>query len=132
MAITHNTASAWEGEFVYFRNVGKTSDKAKTDTWFVYAKSGETGLGSLRWFGRWRKYCFFPMADTVFEEKCLRDIAEFIVKITKEYKSRGENGEVADLVPTSPLVIPPIRTARKTDDECGRQPDPRPRRPSCY
>jgi hypothetical protein len=125
--------AVWEGDHVYFRNVGKATEKAKTDSWFIYAKDGSTGLGAIRWFGRWRKYCFFPMAETVFEENCLRDIAEFIVKITKEYKalakSRGDKDDTPDaIVPTSPLVIPPIPTARIVE----RLPSPRPRKPSCY
>ena len=130
--------AVWEGDHVYFRNVGKATEKAKTDSWFIYAKDGSAGLGAIRWFGRWRKYCFFPMAETVFEENCLRDIAEFIVKITKEHKALKITA-TDELAPSSPLVIPPLPTPRSgsTDEtylkhKAESQSNPRPRRPSCY
>ena len=34
-------------------------------------------LGSVRWFGRWRCYAFFPAEQTVFEKVCLSEIANF-------------------------------------------------------
>ena len=43
-------------------------------------------LGTIRWFGRWRKYCFFPASETVYEETCLGEIAEFCVRETKNHR----------------------------------------------
>ena len=34
-------------------------------------------LGGIKWWGGWRKYCFFPEQATIFEKDCLRDIADF-------------------------------------------------------
>lgn len=53
------------------------SDSGKTKIWEVMTVDGQTVLGSVKWFGRWRKYSFAPASDTVFEEQCLRDIADF-------------------------------------------------------
>jgi hypothetical protein len=52
--------------------------KRKTEVWAVWALQGGTYLGEVRWFSRWRKYSFMPARDTVFEQDCLRDLAEFI------------------------------------------------------
>lgn len=49
----------------------------KTDRWLVYAKGGGQ-LGQIHWFGAWRKYAFYPLAETLYEPTCLRDIATFI------------------------------------------------------
>lgn len=54
----------------------------KTMIWAVLATKDNTKLGEIRWFGRWRKYTFQPAPDTVYEEDCLRDIADFCEKMT--------------------------------------------------
>jgi hypothetical protein len=63
----------------------------KTKVWAVVKKEDVTGdvrssLGHIKWFGAWRKYCFFPLEYTVFEWDCLRDIADFCQEETKKYK----------------------------------------------
>jgi len=49
-----------------------------TKRWAVMPKDGSQQIGTISWYGPWRKYCFFPMAATVFEEVCLREIGCFI------------------------------------------------------
>lgn len=58
----------------------------KTIIWDVKTKYWET-LGIVKWFGSWRRYAFFPKADTVFEKDCLRDIANFCESKTNEHYS---------------------------------------------
>lgn len=63
------------------------SSKPKTKTWIVMSNYEESlELGEISWFARWRKYTFRPKNDTVFEEKCLRDIAQFCQDQTKKHK----------------------------------------------
>jgi hypothetical protein len=57
-----------------------------TKVWGVVAKDGGATLGKVKWFGRWRKYAFFAEADTVFEQVCLRDIANFCETETKRHR----------------------------------------------
>ena len=47
-------------------------------------------IGAVSWFGRWRKYCFFPAAETVYEQDCLRDIAAFCEQKTTEHRQDKE------------------------------------------
>lgn len=57
-----------------------------TDVWEVITKprgAAQTVLGHVKWFGHWRKHVFFPLALTVYDPKCLRDIANFCEKMTK-------------------------------------------------
>lgn len=49
----------------------------KTNRWQVRNKFDNSYLGQVKRFGRWRQYCFFPHAETVFERSCLRVIALF-------------------------------------------------------
>lgn len=81
----------WIGTHIVFDEAdqGSRGPARKTKVWLVKTRETEllgTPLGTVRWFGRWRKYCFFPFADTVYEEVCLREIAEFIVDRTKDHR----------------------------------------------
>lgn len=66
-------------EFVF---VAKSASQ-KTSIWTAVASGGEP-LGTVKWFGRWRCYAFFPDTNTVFEKTCLRDIAQFCEERTKD------------------------------------------------
>jgi hypothetical protein len=59
--------------------------KPKTKTWLVVPKDSDSEIGTVAWFGRWRQYCFFPKASTVYERKCLREIASFCEERTKDF-----------------------------------------------
>ena len=75
--------------------------KPKTRTWLVCSLEGAGLLGDIGWFGRWRCYSFFPGLGTVYEKKCLREIADFCDRKTKEHRQdlknrRAESKEGAD------------------------------------
>ena len=74
-------------KWVTFEELGK-STSGKTSAFGVFTKDGGIELGWVKWFGRWRKYSFFPTSNTIFEETCLRDIAEFIQEKTREHKAK--------------------------------------------
>lgn len=61
-------------------------DKPKTKTWYVMNKYDDIHLGWIGWFAKWRKYAFFPKPETVYEQVCLRDIAEFCERKNAEHK----------------------------------------------
>ena len=66
------------------------SKSGKTQIWALYSAKDDDGtdlwIGEIKWFGRWRKYALFPDRDTVFEQDCLRDIAQFCEDKTKEHR----------------------------------------------
>lgn len=47
-------------------------------------------LGDITWFSRWRKYSFNPRVGTIYEETCLRDIAEFISSETRRQREERQ------------------------------------------
>ncbi len=63
----------------------EASPNKKTLVWDVLStyevQPGETGvwLGEIKWFGRFKKYCFFPAKTSVFDAGCLADIQKFLV-----------------------------------------------------
>jgi hypothetical protein len=81
----------WEGDFVSahfiaFRRIG-VSKSGKTLIWGVEASEDGVDLGQVKWYGPWRKYVF-EHGDNVYEQVCLRDIAQFCEELTKEHKDR--------------------------------------------
>jgi len=57
-----------------------TSSSGKTNVYTV--NSGELKLGTISFFGRWRKYCFYPNEGMLFDHLCLTEIADFCKKQT--------------------------------------------------
>lgn len=62
----------------------------KTRRWQVTNRATSEALGTISWFGRWRKYAFHPAPGMVFEEVCLRDIAEFCAVRTAEHRAAAK------------------------------------------
>lgn len=59
----------------------------KTRTWEILGIGGcGPTLGQIKWFSRWRCYSFFPESNHVFEQQCLRDIADFCEAETKAHR----------------------------------------------
>jgi len=44
-------------------------------------------LGDIKWYGAWWCYVFEPDGQTIYEKKCLRDIAQFLDDLTAEWKA---------------------------------------------
>lgn len=80
-------------KYIQFQVIFNTG---KTFIWQVARRDkGPTILGHVRWFPRWRRYCFYPHTDTVYEQDCLRDIATLCEDQTRKHYSkflkRGKN-----------------------------------------
>lgn len=74
----------FKGFHIYIRELG-VSKSGKTLIWGVVTENNEI-LGQVKWFGRWRKYAFFPKSNTLYEQDCLRDIADFCEDRTKLHR----------------------------------------------
>ena len=59
----------------------------KTKIWTVRSTAGGSTLGEVRWFAPWRKYAFYVASGCLFEEDCLRDIADFVETVTREHRT---------------------------------------------
>lgn len=76
--------SSITGTYITFYRY-KPAKKRITKIWRVDTSSTPEGItiGWIKWFGRWRKYSFFPNNNTVYEETCMREIAHFCESATK-------------------------------------------------
>jgi len=71
--------------WIDFEDAG-TSGSGITRVWKVVNKEFGALLGTVRWYPGWRRYVFEPKAGTIFEQDCLRCIADFVVYQTVEHK----------------------------------------------
>lgn len=75
------------GTHILFRDIG-TSKSGLTRVFAVMTQDQPAMvLGHVRWFARWRKYWFEPLAGTGYEETCLQDIADFVKAKTKAHRA---------------------------------------------
>lgn len=73
-------------KWIDFDYIGN-SKSGKTKVWRVLTKDSNLLLGYIKWYAPWRKYSFFPESNTIFEETCLNDIANFCRDQKKELKN---------------------------------------------
>jgi hypothetical protein len=63
-------------------------DSGKTCIWNVCPTIGNAAaLGQVRWYGPWRRYVFYPNANTLYDYACLQDIAEFCHTNTRSHNA---------------------------------------------
>lgn len=58
----------------------------KTGYWYVNNKVTKTRVGSIYWYGGFRKYIFHPTNDFIFDADCLRDITSYLTALMLERK----------------------------------------------
>jgi len=87
------------GDYTVFRNMGKMNGskgyQRKTNVYEVSAQADNFPLGRIAWYAHWRKYVFEPNSKCIFEERCLRDIAQFCEEETKAQKEEAKARKAA-------------------------------------
>jgi hypothetical protein len=66
--------------------------KAKTKVFAVMSKQSNVLLGSVKWYGPWRRYCLFiDKPGFVFDAGCLADIQDFMNRLMAERRKSESN-----------------------------------------
>jgi len=73
----------------YLKFEESTSPSGKTKVVAIESLSSGDTLGYIKWFGRWRQYTFFPVAETVWNVGCLDDVNAYIGKLMAERRPGG-------------------------------------------
>lgn len=71
-----------QSQYLRFRRVERST--RKTPIVYVTSKSTGVRLGEIKWFGRWRQFCFFPEPKTTFNRSCMNDINKAINELMAE------------------------------------------------
>lgn len=61
----------------------KRPENKKTDTFDVNNKQGST-LGEIKYYANWRKYCYFPTVQAVYDQKCLGQITKWLEELNRK------------------------------------------------
>lgn len=64
-----------ESRYLIFTEIPNALRKTKT----IQVDSRHRGdrLGTIRWYGPWRQYTFWPQAGCIFNRECLREIIDY-------------------------------------------------------
>jgi hypothetical protein len=65
----------------------ETPRDLKTRRISVWTKDARHCLGIIQWSNAWRRYAFEPCFPTVFEQDCLRDLADVLERLTLEHRN---------------------------------------------
>ena len=77
-------------KWVEFIQVPRREAMRSTHVFEVRNKTQGSTLGMIEWFGRWRRYSFFPEVDTIYDAVCLRDIAAFCDELMTQRSNRKD------------------------------------------
>lgn len=72
--------------YLHFEDI--TPSERKTRIVGVYSTSSGDLLGLIRWFGRWRQYCFYPCEATIWNPTCLDSVNLEIRAMMEERRKR--------------------------------------------
>lgn len=90
-----------KSKYLLFRDAGKVAPGRKTHKYEVTSVNNSTLLGYVKWFGAWRRYCFFTISqEIILDYECMSSLSEFVQEKTAE--SRQKNIEA---IRNSPNVL---------------------------
>lgn len=78
----------YTGKYFYITTY-KLSTK-KTSNYNIYTHDNIL-IGQIKWYAHWRKYCFYPEIDTIWDSKCLQEISNFLTDINISYRKEQRN-----------------------------------------
>lgn len=68
-----------DNEYIRFEKIVATPPR-KTNIFQVISNHSGDLLGEIKWFGRWRQFCFFPEPGTVWNTGCMASVQAFIAE----------------------------------------------------
>ena len=70
----------------YFVITEKKLEGRKTPILNIIGLYGDD-LGEIKWYGAWRKFCFYPNSNTIWDNKCLEELLNFITEYNSKWRS---------------------------------------------
>ena len=73
-----------ESKYLVFKDHGGESWGRKTKMVQIHSARTDGHLGTIRWHGPWRRYCFFPDPDTLWSAGCMKAVEDYISRLMAE------------------------------------------------
>ena len=80
---TENTI--YKGTYFFITKIKEV--KRKTPIYYIFEYNTNC-IGEIKWYSPWRKFCFYPDKDTVWDNKCLNEVMLQLMNINQSYKSK--------------------------------------------
>lgn len=71
----------------YFMIFEQYIEKRKTPILYIVSCTN-ISLGQIKWYSSWRKFCFFPNTDTIWDNNCLTFLNSFIESYNINWKNQ--------------------------------------------
>lgn len=84
-------------KYIYFEMI---ETRPKTIVWGCFNRFNGFKLAEIKWYPRWRQYCFFPQFGTVFNISCLQDIEHFLEQLKNAKKKNGTENKAVQALGT--------------------------------
>jgi len=68
--------------YIHFEK-SKNHPHLKTEIWYCLNNKSNSILGTIKWYGTWKQYCFLPDL-AIFNKGCLLDIIDFLNQLNKK------------------------------------------------
>jgi hypothetical protein len=78
-----------ENKYIAFWVDTKQPETKKTKVVHVVNKHHDETLGEIRWFSKWRQYCFYPYDETIWNVDCLGSITGVIRGLMLERRMKS-------------------------------------------
>ena len=76
-------------ETEYFFIIKEDNPNRKTPIYHINENNTRDEIGEIKWYSAWRKYCFFPEYKTVWDNKCILQVMNFMNEINlAKYKDK--------------------------------------------
>ena len=85
-------------KWIRFVESSSVSRPGKTKTWDVRTEKEGQFIGKIGWYSAWRKYVYYP-ENSLYEEDCLRDIADFLEAETLAHKAKLAEKKATGAIP---------------------------------
>lgn len=73
----------YENKYFFIYSINKKN--RKTPIYWIF-NNDNFNLGEIKWYASWRKFCFYPSNDTVWDNKCLQEVLKFLDNINENWK----------------------------------------------
>ena len=82
---TENTI--YKGDYFFITKINEAN--RKTPIYYIFEYNANC-IGEIKWYSPWRKFCFYPDKDTVWDNKCLNEVLLKLIDINQKYKLKKE------------------------------------------
>ncbi len=71
----------------YFTITKENLATRKTPIYHIFNNKNNIEIATIKWYGAWRKYCLFSYEGTIWDNKCLTSIIDFLNEINKKVEN---------------------------------------------